>query len=682
MLTNANAFWLPFKNKSMHMAVTSPPYFSLRKYAGEQKFIFGGNPDCAHVWGGELVHKGQTGGVNESSLKYNYGQDGHSEVPESSSNFCQLCNAWYGAYGLEPRLDMYIQHTVEWCREVWRVLRDDGTFWCNLGDSFSVGSNFLNEFNSLVKGHAMCFGNGVTVGITSKSVNVSSDNQIFPDGKLFSLFGIERIIIKQRDNDFSQILNTLNSQSYCWVSAPTLSIARNLSDIEIVLDKVDDLSIIISEHNSDAEPVFGIFPALARVHSDSSLSIKKAAEPITEFVRDGQTIGNTIAFNAPLKSLPDIYFVNKPITLTNSSKSRSGFGGNFIITKASDQEFNFSVGNFGVNFRIFGVSHLSFSNNYGSLVRYGQLYHEANQMTNEKQAKQELGVPELVKRALMKDGWICRSTIIWHKTNPMPESVTDRPTKSHEYLFLLTKSKNYYYDADAIREKHKEPWRSGEKRTFVIDGKNNSGKEYVNPGFGRGKYKQAIYNPAGRNRRTVWTIATKPYSGAHFATYPPALIEPCIKAGTSEKGVCPECGAQWERQTDTPDWYKDLDGHKMKSGTLEEGVNAGFGAKKDSVTKPVITIGWKPTCSHYDLEPVPAKVFDPFLGSGTTALVARNLGRTGVGTDLSLEYLDLARERLSLKALDEWEQGKNGETDLEGLPMFADQLELAEKHPE
>lgn len=150
--------------------------------------------------------------------------------------------------------------------------------------------------------------------------------------------------------------------------------------------------------------------------------------------------------------------------------------------------------------------------------------------------KDLVGIPWMVAFALRADGWYLRSDIIWAKPNPMPESVTDRPTKAHEYLFLLSKSPRYYYDADAIREELGE-W---SKKALASDW---SRKEKQTPGgqvpqgfvpergLGNG-YGDSI-NPAGRNRRSVWTVTTQPFPGAHFATFPPKLIEPCILAGSA-----------------------------------------------------------------------------------------------------------------------------------------------------
>jgi DNA modification methylase len=137
--------------------------------------------------------------------------------------------------------------------------------------------------------------------------------------------------------------------------------------------------------------------------------------------------------------------------------------------------------------------------------------------------KDLVGIPWMVAFALRADGWYLRSDIIWHKPNPMPESVTDRPTKSHEYLFLLSKSERYFYDADAIREEA-APWNSSK-------GFNHDGQSIRNIEGRIGE--RADVEQSGRNKRTVWTVATRPYIGAHFATYPEDLIEPCILAGSA-----------------------------------------------------------------------------------------------------------------------------------------------------
>ena len=152
----------------------------------------------------------------------------------------------------------------------------------------------------------------------------------------------------------------------------------------------------------------------------------------------------------------------------------------------------------------------------------GNSKHKPTKVANLK-PKDMVGIPWRVAFALQADGWYLRSDIIWSKPNPMPESVTDRPTKAHEYIFLMTKSAKYYYDADAIAEKTFGGDRRGPDRkrfpTNIING------------------IRSRFSWEGRNKRTVWTIPTQPYPEAHFATYPEKLIEPCVLAGCPEGGI-------------------------------------------------------------------------------------------------------------------------------------------------
>jgi DNA modification methylase len=146
--------------------------------------------------------------------------------------------------------------------------------------------------------------------------------------------------------------------------------------------------------------------------------------------------------------------------------------------------------------------------------------------------KDLMGLPWRVAFALQEDGWYLRADVIWNKPNPMPESVHDRPTRSHEYLFLMTKSDSYHYDADAIREPLADPRRRGRAA-----GKNAMrGQALLRP-RGNGLSPSRYANPLGRNKRSVWTIAPTPFRGAHFATYPTRLVEPCIRAGAPAGGT-------------------------------------------------------------------------------------------------------------------------------------------------
>ena len=241
--------------------------------------------------------------------------------------------------------------------------------------------------------------------------------------------------------------------------------------------------------------------------------------------------------------------------------------------------------------------------------------------------------------------WYLRQEIIWHKPNPMPESTRDRCTKAHESVFLLTKRPRYFYDADAIREPNSEGAveRFGENHAISVSNRKAAGLD--------GKVRAAAavrmpdWLPNGRNKRSVWTIPTAPYAKAHFATFPPKLVEPCILAGTSAKGCCPVCGAPWERVTERATRLRERPNEYVKRGK-DDGRETGnrINLTRDGVD--VKTTGWRPTCEH-GAEPVPCIVLDPFGGSGTVGRVARDLGRHYILCELSADYIELARERIA-----------------------------------
>ena len=312
---------------SVHCAVTSPPYWGLRDYnIGSQ--VWGGDSQHCHSWR-EVVKPASSGPTGRETLEDGLATQNSSATRRSIvSNLCS-CGAWLGSLGGEPTPNLYVQHLVEIFREVRRVLKDDGTVWLNLGDSYA----------STPPGNK-------TRGVSAKS--------------------------------------TLHG-----VNGPSGQYRETLA-------------------------------------------------------RSVQTKRSTISPGLKPKDL--------------------------------------------------------------------------------------VGIPWRVAFALQADRWYLRSDIIWAKSNPMPESVRDRPTSSHEYLFLLSKSPAYYYDASAIAE---PTIHAG--RVVKYDGtQKTTGHE--NRTYPGAKPRDILVGPT-RNRRSVWTINTQPYKGAHFATFPEKLVEPCILAGCPKGGI-------------------------------------------------------------------------------------------------------------------------------------------------
>lgn len=249
-------------------------------------------------------------------------------------------------------------------------------------------------------------------------------------------------------------------------------------------------------------------------------------------------------------------------------------------------------------------------------------------------------IPWRLALALQADGWYLRSVICWHKRSPMPESCRDRPTSAWEPIFLLAKSERYYYDAEAVKEK-------SVSTGGAAFGKVSAEDEARAAGQGVRRYERPDYREIGRNMRNVWTLSSEPYKGAHFATFPTEIPRRAILAGTSERGCCPACGAGWVRKTEA--WYENPGNRSTNGAKSIERQNmpidgAGFDVRLERRSR---TIGWEPGCACDAGEPVPCVVLDPFLGSGTTVAVARELGRHGVGCELNPQYAEMARERIA-----------------------------------
>jgi len=259
---------------------------------------------------------------------------------------------------------------------------------------------------------------------------------------------------------------------------------------------------------------------------------------------------------------------------------------------------------------------------------------------------ESIDLPDWMKEPKIKvePGWYVRSRVIWHKPNCMPESVRDRPTVDYETVWMFTKAARYYWDAEAVKEKLES-----DPASWGRHSNKDPGLQAVSPrpmfGPGRnGRDGTEWGNGQSRNLRTVWSLPTQPYADAHYATFPPALPRRCILAATSPR-ACGVCQAPWERELE-----RTFVGsyHDHSRDRVEYGLRQGGKGPANTWTPPR-TIGWQPTCTHTDDQGEgKCIVLDPFCGSGTTVAVAVELGRAGIGFDLSYLYLrDHARKRLA-----------------------------------
>jgi DNA modification methylase len=330
--------------------------------------------------------------------------------------------------------------------------------------------------------------------------------------------------------------------------------------------------------------------------------------------------------------------------------------------------------------------------------------------------KDLVGIPWMLAFALRADGWYLRQDIIWAKPNPMPESVTDRCTKSHEYIFLLSKSARYYYNAAAIAElsltdDERRPY--GNLGAWELDGRpaeqrhggEARGRGGVNAFRGQGSNREEGSGQANRsgrdmrdvgigatrNKRDVWTVTTKPYKEAHFATFPPDLIEPCILAGCRPMGKRCDCDVEigsplasgdvndpslltgragmnrprrdgegkrivtrweqrhWAHEIESSDHYEAMcreAGSAMEHWTRVD--PSGARPPAPEFLQSWLERGWLTEASPCDHPIEPAGiVLDPFMGSGTTAQVAISKGRHYIGIEINPKYCKLAEKRVA-----------------------------------
>lgn len=507
-LIHGSAHDIPIPDASVQCVVTSPPYWGLRAYAGEQAIewpsvsyapmpglpecnIPGCEPGCAHEWGDYVVQpKHSDDGVTGSTLGGGKATQAQAQRQPIAGAYCRKCGGWRGGLGLEPTPEMYIGHLILCLREWRRVLRDDGVVMINLGDSyFGGGAQRAGAYGTFGKAPEDCLGHGC-----------SSENPCDACQRR-----ARRTSRKGSRNDPTQAVSP---------SAPnhahTASERGHLPTSD---------SVRPADHNADAilhqQPRLDHADEQPRAVLESTTNESSLPHP-----EDSRRSATSSSFPSAAGSLPASI---RESARRTASRSESQTSDAAIQDRHSDTQCSAATGDASDD-HISGTASDSFSYPYfNTTPRHGQAGLKPKDLC---------GIPWRLAFAAQADGWWLRSDIIWAKPNPMPESVTDRPTRAHEYVFLLAKSQRYYWDADAVREEHKRLWDSNnggsmaktELADAAVNGQGHQGWNH------KGNYP--LPNPAGRNLRSVWTIATQPTPFAHFATFPEKLVEPCIKAGS------------------------------------------------------------------------------------------------------------------------------------------------------
>lgn len=526
MILNANSMHIPLKDKSVHVCVTSPPYYNLRDYQVD------------------------------------------------------------GQIGLESTLAQYVINLVKVFREVSRVLRDDGTCWINLGSTYA-SDKLANQSPLLMR-------------VPSYDI----------DGKEFLYFQIDgHACSGSCDEPPNENQNHHGNN------------AHNDRPLKQVFSQPDKTNHDNENLNSEKEVVSGVQDGAQESTTRASWRRDRAScVPSTKAsavqIENRTLLDDGNQFSHMEQNMSGKFLKVQPLVVRTLDKES--------FFSACDNPNCKGIGKCGLCWCNLAIPSLNIK------------------------TKDEIDVPFLVRDALRADGWYTRSDIIWHKKQPMPESVQDRPTKAHEYIFLLSKQPRYFYDAEAVKEETGSNTHSkGKKLQPPIE----------SAGIGHnGWHKYTSQIVSKRNARTVWSIGTEAFTEAHYATFPLKLAAKCIKAGTSEVGACPKCGAPWERVIEKKSIERNnsyngkhsakdkQDGHHRLVMLAKSARAAGM--PHDQLIPDPQTIGWRMTCKCDYSTPVPCIVFDPFGGASTTMLAAKKLGHRAISLELKWEYCKMGKKRI------------------------------------
>ncbi|MCD6590887.1 MAG: hypothetical protein J7K72_02855 [Candidatus Aenigmarchaeota archaeon] len=709
-----------FPDNSVDCIITSPPYWGLRFYGEQANTIWGGDPNCEHEW--EFEEVSQSGGQGENSEKQLTNKGSYFTAKQG---FCKKCGAWYGQLGLEPTLDMFIEHLLEITAELKRVLKPSGCMFWNHGDCYSgnmgkrSGWSYVSNLGNKKDGTAinfkpkydfpqkcLCLQNYILAlrmiqeqGWILRNIIIwhkclSGNTPIFAksNGKylrttireLYRLFNEKNeIYLPSINGKWVKIVNfsyegkkevyRIRLRNGFWITA-TKEHRFMLKDGSFKcveeLKKGDILrhdTIKIEEKHEkltyDLGWVIGLFIAEGNYDRDGEIRFSLSKDEIDFYERlknilepYGATIRKHI-YGSVMCVVVNSKFIRGLIEEFVSGKgskgkhlSRSVFNTNKEFLKGivdgwldgdghydkKNDRYRFAIGynrelieDMRVVCNILGYRFKSklrwYKYQKGKTLCYViEIRKRSSNHFNNKDDNKIIKIEKLDAKQDVYDIEVSDNHLfllpdgtISHNSNHMPESVKDRFTKSYEPVFFFVKSKKYWFDLDAVREPYTEVinrW-GGE----ILKTKGNS---LWDIGTGQNLYRDRNLrpNPLGKNPGDVWEIPTQPFSARqlgfedvdHFAVFPEKLVERMILCGCP-RWVCEKCGFIRERVIKTE---------------YEKKINIGW-------TSCSCGAGWKPGI-----------VLDPFIGSGTTGVVARKLGRNFIGIEINPDYCKIAEARI------------------------------------
>jgi DNA modification methylase len=525
--------------ESVHLCVTSPPYWGLRDYSVEPR-AYGGDPGCEHEWGVE--ERGKRKDLLPSSETRSTCRTGTDERQGRASvtggRRCGRCGAWLGCLGKEPMPAEWCARQVEVFRLVRRLLRPDGSLFVNVGDCYSRGK--LKTVEDCVRG-----------GKQNSNMRGERRAPGYKDG--------DRVLLGPMFAEAMRVDGWHLCQQIVWAKAVAFAESGDVGSC--IPESVDGWRWVRCRRKL----------ASARSCRDESLK------------QDGHGPRHA-EFNARWKE---------------SQRKPSGWN---VGHDAPDD-----VGRYLDN-------------------RHEAVYEDCPGCD----------------RCRPNDGLVLRRGRL-------------RPVNSYEYLYQFSKGPRPFGDREAVREPASASSLARiAQPTFDLQtgGPKDYRKTGVNPSQSCRKALENFRRNPGRTPRAVWRINPEPTRLCHFATYPQKLVEPCVAGWTSEAGCCAACGAPWARVVERTPEYQELadkfSGWSANPETeavrLRTGVGMGHPASLPPANR---TLGFRPTCGCPPADPVPCTVLDPYLGTGTTLLVASRMGRDGVGVELNPEYAEMARQRIA-----------------------------------